>query len=216
MNNASVSHVIWDWNGTLLNDVDLCLWIIHQLGGPRGIAPPTLEDYLDEFTFPVIHYYEALGFDSSPAGFDTLANEWMDLYLSNLETRAALQEGAREVLTQLKAAGYRQSILSAYKHDMLLDAVNCFGVTDMFDDIRGLHNHYGESKMDLGRDLLNELHEEPESVLLIGDTLHDLEVANELGMHCALIANGHYSEDRLRESGATVLNSIKEVPDWIS
>jgi phosphoglycolate phosphatase len=55
--------IIWDWNGTLLNDVEVAINSINRLLYDRNLVPLTLERYLDVFTFPVQDYYEVIGFD---------------------------------------------------------------------------------------------------------------------------------------------------------
>jgi phosphoglycolate phosphatase len=207
--------VVWDWNGTLLDDLDLCLTALHALSRPRGLPLVELETYREQFTFPVVEYYKALGFDPSPEAFEKAAREWVTIYVENVFTSAWLYEGAVETLARLREAGLRQCLVSAHQHDMLLAAVEHFAVAEYFDTIRGLRDHYAESKTDLGKEWLEEMAPSPDSVLMIGDTLHDYEVARELGVHCLLIAQGHQSERRLRATGAPVLASIKEVPAFL-
>ena len=42
--------IIWDWNGTLLDDVDIAVAIINQLLCQRGLKPIAYEHYLEVFT----------------------------------------------------------------------------------------------------------------------------------------------------------------------
>lgn len=211
-----IRHIVWDWNGTLLDDLELCLTALHELSRARGIPLVDLATYRERFTFPVIEYYKALGFDPSPEAFEQAAREWIKMYSENVYSAAALYDGAVETLARLRDAGLRQCLISAHQHDMLLHAVNHFGVTQYFNTIRGLHNHYAESKADLGRQWLSETNPLQDSVLMIGDTLHDFEVAGELRVRCVLVAQGHQSESRLRATGAPVLASIRDVPAFLN
>lgn len=210
-----IRHIVWDWNGTLLNDLDLCLTALHALSRARGIPPVDLVTYREKFTFPVVDYYKALGFDPSPEAFEEAAREWVTMYTDNVYTATSLYDGACETLERIQAAGLRQCLVSAHQHDMLLAAVEHFGVTGYFDTIRGLHNHYAESKTDLGRQWLAEISPPRDSVLMIGDTVHDFEVAEALDVRCLLIAQGHQSEQRLRATGSPVIGSIREVPAFL-
>lgn len=214
-NPPRIQHVVWDWNGTLLDDLDLCLSALHELSKPRGIPLVELETYRDTFTFPVVEYYKALGFDPSPEAFEEAAREWVKMYADNVYSDTWLYDGALDTLGRLRDAGVRQCLVSAHQHDMLLAAVRHFGVFEYFDTIRGLRDHYAESKVDLGKQWLTEMNPPREAVLMVGDTLHDFEVANELGVRCLLVAQGHQSERRLRATGAPVLASIREVPAFL-
>ena len=211
-----IRHIVWDWNGTLLDDLRLCLAVLHELAGARGIPPVTLETYRDHFTFPVIDSYKALGFDASPREFEEAAREWVRRYTEQLYSMSGLYEGAADTLARLRDAGLRQCLVSAHQHDLLLEAVRHFGVYRYFDTIRGLHNHYAESKVELGRQWLAEIAPPRESILFIGDTMHDLEVAQALGVRCLLVAQGHQSESRLRATGAPVVASIRDVPAFLN
>ena len=80
--------VIWDWNGTLLDDVDACVQAINLLLEPRGLAPMTRARYHREFTFPVRRYYDTMGFDFSAETFDDVAVEYHQAYESVVGTQA--------------------------------------------------------------------------------------------------------------------------------
>ncbi len=56
--------IVWDWNGTLLNDVDLCFSCINRLLVSHDLKPlDTLSQYREVFTFPIEDYYKRVGFD---------------------------------------------------------------------------------------------------------------------------------------------------------
>jgi phosphoglycolate phosphatase len=89
-------------------------------------------------------------------------------------------------------------------------------VAGYFDHVCGVDNLYGHSKLDLGRALLTRLALPPHRVLLIGDSLHDHEVADALGTRCLLVAQGHQSYARLARSGAPVLESLGDLRAWLA
>jgi len=189
---ASIRHILWDWNGTLLDDVDLCLFALNELCRKRRLPLVSREEYRAKFTFPVIEYYKSVGFDFEKEPFEGPAQEWVALYTGNVRQRARLYDGATEALTLLHERGYRQSILSAHQHD-----------------------YYAHSKLELGEAWLRESGHDPRHVLMIGDTLHDHEVARAMGAPCLLLAQGHQLRARLERAGAPVLSSIDEVPGYL-
>jgi phosphoglycolate phosphatase len=126
-----------------------------------------------------------------------------------LQKEAGKQAAAKAAeMAAAKAAGVRQSILSAYRDETLREIVAHFGLTSHFDHIAGLDNIHAHSKVALGRDLVSRLGALPSEILLVGDTLHDLEVARALGVDCALIAAGHHPMERLQASGAAVFPDL--------
>lgn len=203
-------HIIWDWNGTLLNDTVLCLNIINGLLKSKNLRTLTLEDYRLIFDFPVKNYYEKAGFDFTEYSFEEVGKQWMDEYeIRKGET--VLFEGTKDVLDYVCSLGIGQSILSAYSLNTLIEIINYHGLNKYFNHITGLNHIYATSKLDIGRELINKIDIPLSQIALIGDTIHDHEVATELGIQCILIANGHQSRGRLLISGFPVLNDIREL-----
>ena len=211
MANASYRHVIWDWNGTLFNDVELCADIMNGLLLPRGLPGLTVERYREVFDFPVIDYYRKLGFDFARDPFEEVGTEFIRRY----ETRkldARLYPGAGEVLATLRRCGLSQSVLSAYQKDTLQDLVTHFGLTAYFEALVGLDDHYAAGKLEQGLRWIRGLELDPRDVVLVGDTRHDHEVAEAMGVSCVLIDGGHQARSRLASCGVPVLTSVVELP----
>ncbi len=117
-------------------------------------------------------------------------------------------EGSEEILQLLQANGISQSILSASKKSYLDQAVIDYKVQDYFIVVEGLDNHHAAGKLSLAREHLPKLAIPSHSILLIGDTLHDADIAQQLGLRCCLIPNGHHSKQRLEKSTATIVDSL--------
>jgi phosphoglycolate phosphatase len=207
---APYRHVIWDWNGTLLDDLELSVSAMNAMLARRGLPVLDRARYHALFDFPVRAYYERLGLDVSGTRFEALSAEFIAAYeAGRLGTR--LQPHAESVLAAVEAAGLTQSILSAYHQTTLREIVAHFGLAQRFIRLTGLDNIHAHGKVELGRLWLNELGLPRAEVLLIGDTLHDLEVAQDLGVDCILVAHGHHSAERLRAAHAQVYANLREL-----
>jgi len=206
---ALYRHIIWDWNGTLFDDAWLCVEIINDLLARRGMPTVDSISYEEQFTFPVKDYYRAVGFDFARVPFEQLAAEFMEQY-DRRRFECRLQPGARQVLDALATRGCRQSILSAYEQSRLDEMVAFMGLQGFFTRLLGLNDYYSAGKLDLGRRFLTEI-DLPGEAVLIGDSLHDAEVAEAMGIACVLIPCGHYSRARLSANGNRVLDSLHDV-----
>lgn len=202
--------VIWDWNGTLLNDLDLCLSSINVLLRKRELPKLDRDTYKEVFSFPVKDYYEAIGFDFNKEDFSIPAREFIDLYDNNVH-HCGLHADARDVLHDFKQKGYRQFVLSAMKQNMLEKTLEQNGISHFFEGVAGLNDHYAVSKVERGKQLIDEFAIDTQKSWIIGDTTHDHEVAQQLGIRCILVADGHQSADRLLATGANVLDSLKKL-----
>ncbi|HTX87494.1 MAG TPA: HAD family hydrolase [Bacteroidales bacterium] len=207
-------HIIWDWNGTLLDDAWLCVEVMNGMLKKRGLPLLTLEIYRSIFDFPVKDYYIKLGFDFEQEPFEKVGMEFMVLY--NLRQReCSLHPEVKQVLETVHEKGYLQSILSAREEQELRQEVKQLGVSPFFKEVYGLDDHYAHGKTDVGIRLLQKLNTQKEQVLFIGDTLHDAEVARELGIDCILVPNGHQSEERLRRCECRLTGSLKNITEWL-
>lgn len=203
-------HVIWDWNGTLLNDIALCVDIINGLLKSRNIKTLSHDDYRLIFTFPVKDYYKKAGLDFEKHSFEILGKQWMDVYEFRKD-ECSLFPGTHEVLTKISSMGIGQSVLSAYSHDTLVKIIEYYNLSRFFSHVSGLDNIYASSKLDIGKELITKIELSGDEIVLIGDTIHDYEVARDLGINSILIANGHQSKERLIECHTLVLDKISDL-----
>jgi phosphoglycolate phosphatase len=214
MQTRKYTHIIWDWNGTLLNDAWLCVEVMNRMLTERELAPLSLEKYRTIFDFPVRDYYNKLGFDFNAEPFESVGMEFMIMY--NLrQSECMLFRDAPVILEILRKEGYRQYILSAREENDLRLETEKLGVSVFFDNIVGLKDHFAHGKSDIGRMLLKEINVAPDKIVFIGDTHHDAEVAAELGIDCILIPNGHHSEERILDCGVPVAYSLMELLDHL-
>ena len=207
--------VIWDWNGTLLNDLSVAVTIINQMLIERNLKPITVEHYLEVFTFPVCDYYEQIGFDLEKEPFEIPAFQFISNYNIAVQT-CRLHRDVTAILGCLKDQGYRQFILSAMEQQQLEKTVQQSGIPHFFEELVGLDNHFASSKIENGREMFTKRGLTPELTVLIGDTVHDYEVAEAIGCKCILVTHGHQSQRRLMKTGAKVVDSLDEIIRAIS
>lgn len=142
--------ILWDWNGTLLDDVELCVDALNRLLADFGYPQRYDRDqYRAIFGFPIEEYYTRAGFDFSRHSFAELAARYMEIYVPASEV-CPLMDGAAEALQAFRSAGLRQVILSASKRDTLCQQVGQRGVTRYFNRLLGLSDIYAKSKVEIG------------------------------------------------------------------
>ena len=202
--------IIWDWNGTLLDDIELCINSMNSLLSDRKLRLLDKISYREIFTFPVKEYYEKAGFNFSLEPYEVPAMQFIALYYSHLDVVNLFPE-VKKVLQFFHRKGYNQSILSAMEHEKLMSSLKEKGIIHFFENITGIDDHYAHSKVEIGKDLIRKIPFSKPEIVMVGDTLHDLEVANELGVDCVLIANGHQSKERLLGNNAIVINNLEDI-----
>ncbi len=208
-------HIIWDWNGTLLNDAKECAAVVDNIMRNHDLGGLSIERYRKETCFPVINFYKALGFDFEKLSFHDIAHEYMADYQERVKT-SSLQPEAVECLEKLSEKGFTHSVLSAYEQSRLETAIEYFGLTSYFQKIIGLSDLFARSKVDNGVKWISELPYSREEVIFIGDTTHDHEVAEAMGIDCVLLTCGHQSPENFEETGRQTIDSLGEFCDWLS
>lgn len=197
-------HVIWDWNGTLVDDVEIAVSAVNVLLTENGLNPLDTHSYRQAFGFPVRDYYLKLGFDFDKVPYEKLCDRFIEEYNHTRAKLAELFPGTHDLLTSTRASR-KQSILSAAAQWHLDEIVEHFGIKHHFDHIFGIADHFATSKLQRGRELLEISGIDGSDTILIGDTDHDCEVARELGISCLLIADGHQHHERLQAVHGNVI-----------
>ena len=203
-------HIIWDWNGTLLDDGWLFVDVMNTILKRRKMKTITLEKYREIFGFPVKNYYTKLGFDLEKEPFEESGMRFIKEY-ENRRYEAQLYPQVIPLLSDLQTIGISHSILSAQHQTLLDDLTQYYNIRDYFIQVIGLDNHYAHSKVENGIRWVNRLKSNAQEVLLIGDTDHDFEVAETIGVDCLLLSHGHHSHDRLQKTGAKVVQGLNDI-----
>ena len=202
---TAAPYIVWDWNGTLLDDVDAGIGALNRMLAARGLPSITREFYRARFGFPVRPFYFEIGMDPDRE-WDRICVEFHD-HLAREPQH--IRPDAVPALALVRERGARQSILSALRQDLLLRDTAREGVQPYLDEIYGVDNLEGATKLSRGRELAARLRAEGvEDLVFIGDTLHDAEVAAELGARAVLVDGGHQHADRLRAAGHVVAPTL--------
>lgn len=208
-----IKAIIWDWNGTLLNDVDICIQSINRLLQQRSFPLLDKKLYKELFTFPVRNYYEQIGFDFNKEDWEIVAIEFIEIYQQKIK-ESCLFPDVEKVLKHFYEKEILQVVLSAMEQKSLVSSMQYFGIESYFYYILGITNHFAESKQHNSLQLLRQIKTKPSEVCLVGDTIHDYEVAREIGCQCVLIANGHQSEERLKTTGIPVISTLSDLINY--
>ncbi len=208
------THIIWDFNGTILEDMQHGINCTNVMLAARGLPViPSVEAYREIFGFPIDAYYRRLGFDFEKEDYDTvLAPEWVALYLAG-ESSCPTVAGAVDTVRRIRALGIPQILLSATKIEMLTAQLARLGILDGFDEVIGLDNIHARSKKEQA---LEWKRRHPDArPLFIGDTEHDAQVAEAAEGDCVLFLGGHQSRRRLEACGKPMIGRIEEIMAYL-
>ncbi|MDD3739514.1 MAG: HAD family hydrolase [Lentimicrobiaceae bacterium] len=206
--------IIWDWNGTLLDDIEISIMCINKMLQKRNLPLLTIDEYRRIFTFPVKDYYEIAGFDFEKEDWAAVADEFIESYYKEAYS-CELHKHVVEVLEFFKNNNHRQVIISAMQNQALNAMVKDYGISEYFDEVLGIQDHYANSKQQIVENFIKRVGE-GSNIIFIGDTLHDAEIAKSLNLDAILFSKGHQSYERLHASGFRIINGLEELKGAIS
>lgn len=189
--------IFWDFNGTILDDTYLVYDILVDMLEEVGQPSVTFEEYLQIFTFPVRDYYAKV-YDLDKTPFESLAKRFIHLYMTRCKD-AKLHDYVVETIREYKAMGYRNVVLSASEKNNLMSQLKYYKIDHLFDAILGTDNVHASGKIGIGNEYMKAHHINPKQAVMIGDTIHDADVANSLGVSFICYTKGHQHPSRLKQ-----------------
>ena len=205
-----IKNIFFDFNGTLINDVDLCLELLNNILINQGKEPCSLEKYKNVFKFPIRQYYIDAGVDFNIESYESLAIKFINDYQPR-SLECGLYNGVYKTLELLNEKGINCFILSASERNNLIEQCKSYDIVKYFKEILGIDNIHAQSKVNIAIDYINETKLNKDETIFIGDTLHDYEVAEAMGVKCYLVSCGHQSKEILSKANVTILDDINGI-----
>ena len=200
---GEVRHLVWDWNGTLVDDHTAVVAAIND-----ALATLTLPAIDSDASRPVQRFYEQVaGRPLEPGEWRALDAAYHDSYGARVDG-LALAPDARAALAAAEAAGLSQSLLSMWRHQDLVPLVERLGIGRFFVRVDGLRVPGGGAKTDHLVEHLAALGVEAAAALLVGDSLDDLAAARAVGAGCVLYDGGSHHRHALEATGAPVVDTL--------
>ena len=209
-----LKHIFLDFNGTIINDVDLCLELLNKLLASQNKPSVDINKYKDIFTFPIKKYYEAAGIDFNIESFESLAVKFIEEYQPK-SLLCGLYSCVIETLEYLKNKGVKLYILSASEKNNLIKQCKHYDIVKYFDEILGIDNIEAKGKTDIAIEFVNKNHIKYDEAIFVGDTLHDYEVSQAMNIGCRLVSCGHQSKEVLKAANVKIYDDIRGLMEEI-
>lgn len=210
-----MTHIIWDWNGTLFHDIEAVVGATNVAFRSYGMSPLTADSFREAYTRPIwLAYERLLGRPLREGEWVTLDREYHESY-HELMRSCELDDTARLSLEAWRAGGGTQSLLSMWYHDRLVPTVQEFGIDGYFARVDGLHGEGGGPKAEHMAAHLAALELDPAGVLVIGDSVDDADAAVSLGARAVVYTGGTTSRRSLETTGVPVVDRLADALGFV-
>ena len=199
-------YIFWDWNGTIMDDVQVALDAVNVMLNQWNRFPISLEEYRRAMDTPILRFYEQF-FDMEETSFDWIAKVFNEYYREH-QNEIPLHQGVEEKLELFQKNNVTQVVLSSSSQEIIERYAGMYEIKSYFQDILGASDLLAASKIDRAIKYFKEKQIPLEEAVLIGDAVHDYEVAKELGIDCIPLSCGHQDKESLEKCGCPVYETL--------
>ncbi len=205
--------IIWDWNGTLYDDLDISFGAINDMLAKRNMPPLDLATFLSYIDTPISRFYEK-AFDLSKETFEDLVGEYYAIYREYAESLPVPAELA-ETVRLLKNVGTCQVVVSGYEHAELLHLMKKWGVDGCFDSISGSGDRNALPKTERVREMIKKHGFSEKDCVIVGDTDQEYNAAKALDIDCIMVGWGHQPREYIRSFGCPIAENYTSLKDLL-
>ncbi|MTI44619.1 phosphoglycolate phosphatase [Roseibium hamelinense] len=207
-------HIVFDWNGTVVDDLGLAVQSLNRVREDVNLGAVDADTYRRHFRFPIAEFYASIGFDFRKRSFVELVTAYL-YHFDNQVADCEICAGFHDLADALRQHNVPISVLSASHQKTLERIAQRKQLAPLVTHLYGLDDEAAMGKLDRARDLDRLIGQSgASSVLMIGDTDHDYDVALDRGWDFVAVASGHQHRDRLEELGTPVVDQLGELMDF--
>ncbi|MBT2508210.1 HAD family hydrolase [Streptomyces sp. ISL-98] len=216
----TTTHLVWDWNGTLLDDISAVIGATNAAFAEIGLEPITLARYQELYCVPIPRFYERLMGRLPTDAEWVVMDEAFHRHYTERRVACGLTQGVEDLLLEWQSGGRSQSLLSMYGHEQLLPVVRGYGIERHFIRIDGRTGPSGGSKAaHMTRHVAALGGVASDRVVVIGDAVDDAVAAAHVGARAVLYTGGSHSRASLEQAGVPVVDTLEEavvVAEWLT
>lgn len=211
-----IKLVVFDWNGTLLADTQAIVEGVARELKALGRPPITIQKYREHYDVPIMKFYKNLGIDE--AEMRAKSAEVSAAFHSYYEARVAharTRTGTRQLLTEIARRKTSQVILSNHTMEGIYLQLERLKLTSYFDAVLANENTqiaYSTGKEGRLKNYIQQHSIPPAQVAIVGDTVEEIRIGQNLELKTIAITGGHNSTKRLKAAKPDVLvHSLHEI-----
>lgn len=197
--NKRFDLIIFDWDGTLIDSIDWIVQCLQDAAAQCRFEIPEVRAAKDVIGLSIGNAVSRLFPEAEQDDKDRFIRYYGQAFFTKQLSRADLFGGVFDMLSYLKADGYRLAVATGKGRKGLQSAMMQTGTEHLFDITRCADETASKPAPVMLQEIIGCLEIAPERALMVGDSIHDMQMARNAGIPSAAVACGAHSEDTLRQ-----------------
>jgi len=207
--------VVFDWDGTLMDSAGAIVRAIVAACEDLGVARPTEERARHVIGLGLEDALRHAVPDLAAADYPRMADRYRHHYLAS-DQELSLFEGAREMVEWLDARQVLLAVATGKSRQGLERALGHSGLGTLFHATRCADECFSKPHPAMLEELMDELGVARERTVMIGDTIHDLQMARNAGVAAVAVSFGAHPRTVLEaERPMACLASPAALHEWL-
>jgi len=213
--NKRYDLIVFDWDGTVMDSTAVIAGSIQAACRDLGLTIPD-----DETARHVI----GLGLDQAlryavPDMPEAMRPDLVERYRYHFlaqDEAIPLFDGARETIEELHDAGYRLGVATGKSRAGLDRAMESTGMKSYFHATRTADQTFSKPDPAMLFELMDELGANAGRTLMVGDTTHDVQMAQNAKVDVVAVGHGAHSPEQLQElNPLALMEDFAELRAWL-
>lgn len=208
--------VVFDWDGTLIDSIGAIVDCTYAMLDELGLPSLPRDEILGLIGRGLDESVDALAPEGDEAIRRRIVETYSRLWFAEYHARGQLIAGARRTVDRLAANGTLLAVATAKSRRGLISDLERTGVADLFHASRTPNESRPKPHPDMLLEILDELGVRPREALMVGDSVHDLDMARNARVPVVAVSSGAQTEASLRRrTPLACLDSVAELPGWL-
>jgi phosphoglycolate phosphatase len=189
--------LIFDWDGTLFDSIDWIVTCLQQAARQTGLREPSHREARSVIGLSLQAALDTLYPGEEDATAHRLVTHYREVYHTRPLSSLGLYPGVPELLVSLRNAGYQLAVATGKARSGLDAALDETGIRHLFDATRCADETASKPDPLMVKEILDELQVPKGRAVVIGDSLHDLRMADRAGVRAIGVSQGANDHEEL-------------------
>lgn len=211
MNIPDLKLIIFDWDGTLIDSHHYIIETMLLAAGKQGLDLPTKEQVSAIIGMSMLPAIQSLFPQLNEEGCVAFRKTYTDFYNNDARPQPSLFPGVKESLDRFYELSFDLAIATGKRKPGLLSGLEQCECAQYFKELRTADDCQSKPSPDMVLSILEATRFKPQEVLVVGDSILDIQMSRAAGVKALGVTTGSSSRAAMLDAGATqCFSSVSE------